>query len=76
MTCILFLPSYNTGLPPQIHYQIIWKSLYNFANARHGLSGEYSENGRSWEGGAVLCVGSSYIQVHAMNLHKLQNNLT
>lgn len=25
-------------------------------------------------GGAVFCGGSSYIQVHAIHLHKLQNN--
>lgn len=75
MTCIVFCLPIVQDSPP-IYYLKSGKSLYNFANARHGLYGSYSENGRSWESGAVSCSGSSYIQVHAVHLHKLQNNPT
>ena len=53
MTYVVFLLSYNTGFFFFSEFIIrkLGRSLYNFANARHGLYGDYFQNGRLWEGG-------------------------
>ena len=69
MTCIVFLPSYNTGFPfppPQFIIRkfgsrVIILQMLDMVCMEIILKME--DSGRE---GAILCVGSSYIQVHAI----------